>query len=299
MVATTTGRLSGRDFSFTCHGGIFAGEGLHNTLDGIAACLRAGASRIEIDVHSLVDGEFLVCHANRLEEATTSRGAVGRLTRDEARELRRSDDPASRPPFLSEVVSLMRPHASELQLDLKDWRPLTPDRVEALAALARPLGERALVSSGRDWNLRAIARQAPELRLGFDPDHYLRAAGRDDAPLPGRLGAYGFWDDHPLASGRAQTVADYLRERFDVLLASCPTAGEFFLDYRLVLQAESEGVLLPQLLHERGIAVTAWTLDYEGAPSLTTLRRLVAAGVDRVTTNTSQQFLAALAGGAA
>jgi glycerophosphoryl diester phosphodiesterase len=299
MLSGTTVQLAGHELSFTCHSGLLAGEGLPNSLHRIGECLQAGSSRVEVDVHSMADDEYLVTHANRLEEATTSRGAIGRLTREEALDLRRNDDTESRPPLLSEVVALSQRYTCELQLDLKDWRPLTPERVDALAALLLPLGERAIVSSGQDWNLRAIDRQVPWLRLGFDPDRYLSIAERTDAPLPGRLGAYGYRDDHPLALGRTQPVEDYLRERFDILLGQCPSACELFLEYRLVLQAEAHGVRLAQLLHERGVAVSAWTLDYDGPESLVKLERLATIGVDRVTTNTARQFVEALSHGGA
>ncbi|MEX2159420.1 MAG: glycerophosphodiester phosphodiesterase family protein [Dehalococcoidia bacterium] len=287
---------AGREIAFTCHSGLVAGEGLPNTLGAIAKALAAGAARIEIDIHSIADGEYLVCHANRLEEATTSRGAVGRLTREQAFALRSKHDLESSLPFLSEAVALVEPHTCELQLDLKDWRPLTPERADALGAFVRPLGDRAIVSSGQDWNLRAIARQVPGLRLGFDPDRYITTAARDQAPIPGRLGAYGYRDDHPLALGRAQTVRDYLCDRFEMLVEQTPFACEFFIEYGLLLQADADGAQLPALLHERGIAVSAWTLDYDGPESLAKLERLAAIGVDRVTTNTARQFVAALAG---
>lgn len=294
-MSSTTVTPAARGLSFTCHSGLLAGRGLPNSLDSIGECLEAGASRIEIDIHSMAADDYLVSHASRLEESTTSQGPVGRVTRAEALQLRRTDDRESRPPLLSEVVALALPYASELQLDLKDWRPLTEERVRALIALTEPLGQRVLVSSGQDWNLRAIAGQTNTLRLGFDPDHYL-AAGRREVPVPARLGAYGYRDDHPLALGRAQPVAEYLRERISDLLTQCPFASELFIEYRLLLQAADEGVSLPYMLHERGVPVSAWTLDYDGPDSIAKLEALAAAGVDRVTTNTSQQFLAALSG---
>jgi glycerophosphoryl diester phosphodiesterase len=248
---------------------------------------------VEIDIHSMADAEYLVCHANRLEEATTSSGPVGLLTRAAAQELRDKRDVERRLPLLSEVVALAQDFAPELQLDLKDWRPLSPERVETLARLVEPLADRVMVSSGRDWNLRAIASRVPGLRLGFDPNHYLDA-GTSDAPLPARLGAYGYRDDHPLAAGRTQPVEEYLRDRIEILLAQCPSAIELFIDYRLVLQAAADGVSLPELVHARGVAVTAWTLDYDGEASLATLAGLATAGVDRVTTNTAQQFITSL-----
>jgi glycerophosphoryl diester phosphodiesterase len=294
-MSSTTAVVAGRELSFTCHSGLREGRGLPNSLEAIHDCLEAGVFRIEIDIHSMADGDYLVSHASRLEESTTSQGPVGHLTRDDALNLRRSDDPNSRPPLLSEVIALVQPHSSDLQLDLKDWRPLTEERVHALIALTEPLGQRVLVSSGQDWNLRAINSQSKELRLGFDPDHYL-ASGQRKVPVPARLGAYGYRDDHPLAIGRAQPVAEYLRERMIDLVTQCPFAREFFIEYQLLLQAMNDGVSLSQLLHERGVAVSAWTLDYDGANSIAKLEALAAAGVDRITANTSQQFLGALSG---
>lgn len=294
-MSNTTAIVDGREISFTCHSGLREGRELPNSLEGIRDCLEAGAFRIEIDIHSMAGGDYLVSHASRLEESTTSQGPVGHLTPDEARKLRRYDDPNSRPPLLSEVVALVQPYTPDLQLDLKDWGPLTEERVRALLTLTEPLGQRVLISSGQDWNLRAINGQSKTLRLGFDPDHYL-ASGQRKVPVPARLGAYGYRDDHPLAIGRAQPVVGYLRERTMALLAQCPFACEFFIEYQLLLQATDDGLSLSQLLHERGVAVSAWTLDYDGLASMAALEALAAAGVDRVTTNTSRQFLSALSG---
>lgn len=72
-------------------------------------------------------------------------------------------------------------------------------------------------------------------------------------------------------------------------------AREHFIEYRLLLQAPADGAQLPALLHERGIAVSAWTLDYDGPESLAKLERLAAIGVDRVMTNTARHFMRALA----
>jgi glycerophosphoryl diester phosphodiesterase len=292
-MSPTTATIAGRELSFTCHGGLLAGSGPQNALAGIEECLRAGASRIEIDVHSLADGEYLVCHANRLEKVTTSSGPVGQITRAEVLQLRGKHGHA-RPPLLSEVVELAGPYTSELQLDLNDRGPLTEERVRGLAEIVEPIGKRAIVSSGRDWNLRAIAREAPEVPLGFDPDQYFDARRWLSAGLPARRGAYGYRDDHPLAAERTQSVETYVRERFDILLAQVPTARELFINYRLLLQLESDGVLLPEFLHQRGVAVSAWTLDFDGERSLQTLRKLAGTGVERVTTNTARQFIEAL-----
>lgn len=292
MQGTVVALFSQR-LAFTCHSGVLAGRGLPNSLDGIRGCLEAGAFRIEVDVHSMADAEYLVSHASRLEESTTSRGPVSRLTREDAGNLRRNDDPSARPPLLSEVVELVKPYSSQLQLDLKDWRPLSAERVAALVALTEPLGDRVIVSSGQDWNLRALHHMSIALRLGFDPDHYL-ASGRREVPMPARVGAYGYRDDHPLAIGRTQAVVEYLGERINNLVALCPFVSEFFVEVSLLLQAASDGVSIADLLHVNGIATSAWTLDYESPQSLEPLSSLVECGVEYITTNTAEQFVATI-----
>jgi glycerophosphoryl diester phosphodiesterase len=281
--------IDGRPLSFTCHSGRLLGTELPNHLDGIRACLDANVFRVEIDIHSIDGDDFLVSHASRLEESTMSTGAVGRLTPKLALTLERNDAPGERPPLLSEVLELMRGSSTHLQLDLKDWRPLPPGRVRTLLELAEPLGERVLVSSGQDWNLRALAAAKPALRLGFDPDRYVAARSRD-VPMPARLGAYGYRDDHPLALGRSQTAGDYWRERVADLVAKCPAVEEFFVEYRLLLQALHDGVSTAALLHEHGVTASAWTVDYLDEDSLDLVRTLAGSGVDRITTNTSQRF---------
>jgi glycerophosphoryl diester phosphodiesterase len=248
---------------------------------------------VEIDIHSMAGDDYLVSHASRLEESTTSTGPVGRLRPENARSLRRRDDPGQGVPLLSDVVALAEGYDSELQLDLKDWRPLTAERAAALFGILRPLGLRAIVSSGQDWNLAALRARDSRLRLGFDPDHYL-AGGSRDVPLPAHVGAYGYRDDHPLAIGRAQPVSEYLSHRMAALAMSCPFAEEFFIEKSLILQASDDGASVVAPLHERGIKVSAWTLDYAGDESLRALGRLLDAGVDRITTNTSVQFRRAL-----
>lgn len=287
--------VNGNEVAFTCHSGRLIGTELPNHLDGIRSCLEAEAYRIEIDIHSIEGNDYLVSHASRLEDSTTSRGSVGGLTREAALRLKRNDARGDRPPLLSDVVTLMSGSSTHLQLDLKDWRPLTKTRVEVLSSLTEQLGDRVLVSSGQDWNLRALAAYRSGLRLGFDPDHYVAAQARK-VPIPARLGAYAYRDDHPLAIGRSQSVQDYWRERVGDLVAKCPSAGEFFVEYHLVLQALDDGVSIADLLHERDISLSVWTVDYVGPRSLETVGKLAEAGVDRITTNTAERFRTALAG---
>ncbi len=241
---------------------------------------------------------YAIYHDRRLEHHTTATGTIGRAAPDDIRGARFLDDPAGRPLLLSELVALARDAATELQLDLKDWRPLTEPRLRALIDAVEPVKQRVIVSSGQDWNLRLLHRADPELAYGFDPGHYIDHAS-EGTPffLPRTIGAYGYRDDHPLAIGRTEAVHEYLHQRFEMLAMQAPGAPEWFLSYRLVLQMLDDGFNAAGFLHERGIDANVWTPDYDGPESLPMLRRIIEAGFDRVTTNTRPAWMQALAQG--
>ena len=153
--------------------------------------------------------------------------------------------------------------------------------------LIAPVKERIIVTAGEDWNLRLLHRADPDLAIGFDPGRYI-GWSHDGEPdfLPRTRGAYGYFDDHPLAIGRTEAPADYLRARMEAFAFQCPASREMFLDHRLLLQMLDDGFNPAKWLHERGSEVTAWTVDYKDVTSVHVAERLIAAGVDRITTNT-------------
>lgn len=280
---------------FVCHMARMAPDDRGNAIASIARCLEAGAERVEIDIHSLAGADWVVTHDRRLEHATTASGAIGSATPGDIRACRYRDDATARPPLLSEVAALASAHATELQLDLKDWRPLPPERIRALVDAIAPARDRVIVSSGQDWNLLRIHRADPALALGFDPGHYIDHAS-EGSPffLPRTMGAYGYRDDHPLAIGRTEDPADYLRERFEMLAQQAPMAREWFLSYRLVLQMLGDGFDAAAFLRGRGIDANAWTVD-RGDATADDVLALVRGGIARITTNTLEEWRAALA----
>ncbi len=281
--------------SFVAHMGVLSGAHRPNTFAAIRECFELGVGRIEIDVHSLAGGDFIVTHDRRLEQETSGRGPVGRATPDEVRAARFLYDAGDRPPLLSEVAAMAAGCETELQLDLKDWRPLTPDRIEALLRAVGPVHERVIVSSGQDWNLRRLHAAAPSLAVGFDPGLYVDVLPPGEpAFLPRTEGAYGYRDDHPLALGRTLETASYLRERMDALATQAPAAREWFLRYGLVLRMLDDGFDVAAWLADRGISANVWTLDYGGEASMRAFERLASAGVARVTTNTTPAWTRAL-----
>lgn len=283
-LAITSG---GRTAMLTCHVGVLSGRLRRNSRAAVRECLDAGVARIEIDIHSLDGPDYIVSHERHLERETTGRGSIGSATPDAVRDVRFLDDADDRPALLSEIVEMARGSRTQLQLDLKDWRPLRDDRLRVLLDLVAPVKQQVIVSAGEDWNLRLLHRADPELAIGFDPGRYI-GWSHDGEPdfLPRTRGAYGYFDDHPLAIGRTETPADYLRARMEAFAYQCPASREMFLDHRLILQMIDDGFNAASWLHDHGSEVTAWTVDHRGKESMRVAERLIAAGVDRITTNT-------------
>jgi glycerophosphoryl diester phosphodiesterase len=273
---------------FVCHMGVLSGAHPRNSFAAIGECFAANVERIEIYVHSLAGPDYAVFHDRRLDEHTTGTGSIGHATPEEFRAARFRERPDERPPLLSDIVGMASGCDTELQLDLKDWRPLSDERLRALIDTVAPIKERVIISSGQDWNLRRFRLADPDLAVGFDPGHYIDHA-TEGSPvfLPRTMSAYGYRDDHPLAFGRTEETRTYLEQRFEMLLLQAPGSREYFLSYRLVLQMLDDAFNVATFLHARGIDANVWTVDDIDAGSAVIARRLLEAGVDRITTNTA------------
>lgn len=257
------------------------------------ACLEAGARVVEVDLSPLVDGEFALLHGPTLEGETTGIGPVADLSPEQIRGLhyvRRgmaTDEPVG---LLAEALELVAGHSQpvELQLDLKPYSPLSEDTLSCLVADLEPVKDRVRVSSGADWILRRLSALDPDLPLGFDPLLYLEfdpGEGRDPSDPPHRLGSFGYWDDHPLASRRWGPTAEYLAARAEALWVQAPVGALWYIAAHLLIRALDDGFDWIADLHRRGAEVVAWTLDANRPRHLAIARRLVDQGVDRITTN--------------
>ena len=180
------------------------------TLPALRACLEAGARAIEIDISLLADNQFALLHGPLLEDETTGSGPIRAHTTEQVRELRhlyQGKVTTVRVGLLSQAVELLRkyPGPVELQLDLKPDVYSADDVLSRLVTSLRPVKDRVRVTSPSDWALRRLRALDPDLPLGFDPLLYLQADlgnNREPGIPPFRQGAYGYWDDHPLASRR-------------------------------------------------------------------------------------------------
>jgi glycerophosphoryl diester phosphodiesterase len=294
----TTLEVNGRTVELKVHMARLTSRFPPNSLEAAEEALRTGAGVVEVDIVALADGTFLVTHETRLGRAIAGdpQVLIAQLTRAEARRLR-FRDASGGPPLLEELVDLALAigGTTRLHLDLKEWHALPPAAVAYLAGQAARLNGRAVVGSAADWNLQRIHAAAPQVTLGYDP--LLRLDYRDKVrpdAVPSYLGRHGYLDDDPIARVEGLSAAEYLEQRFAALTCLVPRAREFYVRWQVLLRAADQGFDLTGFLHARGLRVDAWTLDQPDEPALAVARRLLALGVDQLTTNAPLAFAEAL-----
>ncbi len=273
-----------------------------NSLETLAASVEAGAAFVEIDVTALQADDYLLVHDADLAAETTGAGAVAKCAVADIRDLRIKVDGAATAyhvPTLSEVVALLRGSSTRLQIDYKNVYPFPDDEpLERLIRLIEPLGRGVLVSTGADWQLRKLRTLAPDLDLGFDIHFYIDwqdpAQPRHPEVYPRQLGAYGYYDDHPLATRQIWSKADYLADRCGALIGLVSKASAFYVDHKLLAQSLDDGFNWAKALHAAGIKCDAWTLDVGDPQAEANAKRLLAAGVDQFTSNTPLALAALL-----
>jgi glycerophosphoryl diester phosphodiesterase len=291
-------RSDGQPVQLKIHGCVWSGEHPENSLSAIRESITAPVARAEIDINLLGDADFLVTHDTLLDSATSGSGAVRSTTRAEAARLRcrwRGQVWDERPALLSEVVALMcdEPSPTLLELDAKDMEPWPWARVEELARMVEPVRERVVFGGCADWNLRRLAEVDPAVQFGFTPTFYLDWVPPHVTPdeLPGAVGAYGYFDTHPLALERNGTTADYLWDRLSALIRLVPGSREIHVRLSLFERMYADGLTdICQRLHAAGQRIDVWTLDAGTPHWQERLARAVTAGVDVVTTNTARQL---------
>ncbi len=289
------------------HHGASRGHGLPpSSLAAVEACLAARARVVEVDLNLTADGDFVLLHGPLLEDETTGSGPIQARTAAELSRLRhlwRSQVTGLHVGLLGQALELLaaHPYPVEVQLDTKPDGLSDPAVMASLVQRLQPVKHRVRLSSEADWLVRRLQALDPDLPLGFDPLLYLEQLDdewgeRDHAPF--RLGAYGYLDDHPLASRRWGSAADYLAARAEALCAQAPGVGMWYIRARVLAHALDDGFDWIAYLHGRGTRVTSWTLDPDNPASVALARRLAGQGVDRITTNDPEGMARALAVGA-
>jgi glycerophosphoryl diester phosphodiesterase len=274
------------------HRCLWSGRYSENSPLAIAECASERLVRTEIDVRALRDGEFVVLHDDRFDRVTDATGLVREATAIDATRPRFED--GTHPLLFSEAIELIaaNEYPRWIELDLKDLAPYTMRQAEALVRAVQPLKERGHFSTPADWNLRRLLMVDPTLLVSLNPHCYIDTELDDDVRLP--VGAYGYRDAHPLARQRVSTTAEYLRDRFGGIYRLVPGLIEAHLRVGMLERILDDGVAdVAEIFHSLGMKLDVWTLDAGARDWRERLRRIVAAGVDIVTTNTARELGAA------
>ena len=235
-----------------------------NTLRSFRAALEVGVDMIEFDVLDLPSGPLVLTHSDHLEEVShgAAAGSVRAHSLDELREV------APDLPTLEEALAFFAEEAPQVgvHIDLK-----LRSRFDELGAAVERFGlaERTVVSAFDVGKLRAVARHAPAVRIGFTyPEDRFAISRRERLWPVVALGLSGLRASLPVRLGRLVRRAG---------------ATAVMLQHRLVT---SEAV---RRAHALDVPVLAWTVD-----DLADLSRVVEAGVDGVITNDPRIFVATL-----
>jgi glycerophosphoryl diester phosphodiesterase len=255
----------GRLVELKAHRGAWSGAHPENSLAALRECYAARVARVEIDFR-LREGDFVVAH----------------------------DRPQKgwRVPRLGEALDIVRASPTGptvLMLDAKDEAPWSRRDVEVLLRLCEDVRDRIFVGSPADWNLRLLRKVDPGLAIAFDPQYYLTWDSRVHI-VPGRRGAYGYQDVHPLAVRRTVPAADYLRERIDTLLRAVDGIREVHLRLAFFERMLRDGFDVAAFAHDAGVLVDVWTLDAGTRAWKSRLAHAIASGADIVTTNTPREL---------
>jgi glycerophosphoryl diester phosphodiesterase len=238
------------------------------------ANLRLGIARgasLEVDLVLTRDGHFVCLHDDELAAETTGRGLVQNQDRAALERLRQCDNqrrPLASPPlFLDEVIAALAEAAPDwpgrLQLDLKPPRaPFGSAVIGRFAALVAPVAPQLTLGGTRWPAVRDLGHAVPRLRLGFDPLDIHAVAPPASAVEFTALGAY--------------------------TLAHAASARIFYFHIPLLLRGLALGVDLIALAEAQGAEVDAWRLEPEDDQAAATLARLVAGGVDQITTDSPE-----------
>jgi glycerophosphoryl diester phosphodiesterase len=276
-----------RTVELKVHRCLWSGRYSENSPLAIAECASEKVMRTEIDVRAVRGDEFVVLHDDRFDRVTDANGLVREATAVEATRPRFGD--GSHPLLFSEAIELIaaEEYPRCIELDLKELTPYTWPQAEALARAVQPAKGRAHFSCPADWNLRRLLAVDSTLLVSLNPHCYIDTVMDDEVRLP--AGAYGYRDAHPLARRRASTTGDYLRDRFGGIMRLVPGISEAHLRVEMLERILDDGVAdIAQVFHSLGLKLDVWTLDAETPRWRERLARIVAAGVDIVTTNTAR-----------
>ncbi len=144
-----------------------------NTPAAFKKAMGLAVEWIELDVHPTRDGRLVVLHDPTLDRTTDGSGPVAEMSLREVRELDAGswfgrEFAGERIPTLDEVVDLLAPTPTRLNIEVKDAPGIELVAQEVAALLRRAGCERRYVVSSFDLAaLEAVRKTAPEITLAL------------------------------------------------------------------------------------------------------------------------------------
>jgi glycerophosphoryl diester phosphodiesterase len=221
-----------------------------NTMAAFRLAWERGVPTIELDVHLTADGELILSHDPNTRRTT----GVDRVIRQSSlAELRGLDAgrwkgerwAGERMPTLGEVLATI-PRAGRALIEIKEGPEAVPALVEAVRESGRAPGQLAVIS----FNLETVAEA--KRRLPQIPAYYLSSFRQDEAT--------GAWTPS-----------------VDELIRQARSVGADGLDLSFRGPIDREAV---RRVKAAGLEFYVWTVD-----DLEVAQRMIAAGVDGITTN--------------
>lgn len=125
----------------------------------------------------------------------------------------------------------------------------------------------------------------------FDTSITGRTGPPGETPLPRGQSRHGFWDDALCGLVANMSAAEYLALRVEEMVRLVPSATEWMVIQSTIRQFAALRLSLGDVLHERGIALSAWTLTDAGPEfNRQRLLELFELGVDVVIADNALAF---------
>jgi glycerophosphoryl diester phosphodiesterase len=289
---------AGRTRTIACHSSNIDGNQVPNSLAAVEACLSLGAPRIEVDLRILADGTLVSFHDADLSPLTDRAGRLENLDWEDVRFARLVSNPELVIPRFEEVIDRVKGSKTVLHVDLKPMSLLAETHLDAIAEALAPVHDHVFVGSQASWTLDGIASRG--LRTAFDPfRHFHRWPDRPagETQIPRGQSLHGLWDDALCGLVPNMPAVDYAALRVRELTRLVPSASEWMVEKSTVRHLANLGFSLGDALHERGIALSAWTLQDSGSEANhRQLAELFSLGVDVIIADNALAFGYAMAG---
>lgn len=146
--------------------------GNENTLSAFGNAVSLGVDMIELDVHLTSDGEVVVCHDEKLDRTTDSKGRIEDMTLAQFKQAHALDRDTKEPtseclPTLEEALELVKGHCSVLLEMKRSHKGQYPGMEEKVLDIVNGCGmlQDVVFQSFDDEVLETMHRIAPQSRI--------------------------------------------------------------------------------------------------------------------------------------